>query len=172
MVIYIYVYIWLYTYIYIYICIYADPCRLGVSEPMVRPVPPNSKQPYTFTTPRRPKQRLSQTPRFSDPLHSQILGASVWTIYMGVGAPALDSPKVLFYVIMLTIHTYHTSIPYHTYGVMLASLPSLSKSCEKNKFDFQIPQRMQQSIFAYVACCAERHRGRSQHWRTRHLVNI
>ena len=37
------------------------------------------KPPYTFTTPRQPKQRLSQILRFSDSLVSQILGVSFWT---------------------------------------------------------------------------------------------
>ena len=50
--------------------------RLGVSELMVHPVPPKSKQPYTITNPRQPKQRLSQTPRFSDSLDSEILRAT------------------------------------------------------------------------------------------------
>ena len=54
----------------------ADPSRLGASEWMVHPVPPNSKQPYTLTTPRQRKQRLSQTPRFSDSVNSQILRAT------------------------------------------------------------------------------------------------
>ena len=40
------------------------------------PILPMTKQSYTLTTPRQPKQRLSQTPRFSDSLDSQILGAT------------------------------------------------------------------------------------------------
>ena len=63
-----------------YMCIHrhisADPSRLGVSELMAHPVPTCPNQPYTLTTPRQPKQRLSQTPKFSDALDSQILRAT------------------------------------------------------------------------------------------------
>ena len=49
---------------------------IGVSELVVHPVPPNSKQPCTLTTFRQPKQRLSQTPKFTDSLDSQFLRAT------------------------------------------------------------------------------------------------
>ena len=47
-----------------------DPSRIGVPELMIHPVPPNSKQPYILTTPSQPKQRLTQTARFSNSLDS------------------------------------------------------------------------------------------------------
>ena len=94
---------------------------------MVHPVPPDSKQTYTFTTPTQPKQRLSQTPRFSDCVFFSDSRSDRYNqiIYIGGRAAVLDPTKFLLYTIICLpyIHTIRTYI--HTYhiGLCLPSLP-------------------------------------------------